>query len=145
MGIAGHIVTSAAVFGTTLALTGSFGFAIGASLGSLLWDIDHLLDYWILDHQHNLNPLLFIRHFTETDRFPARRLLLLHSHEVILALIVLASVSRRQLPLALAIGGFIHIVSDIAPDGFSHVGNSVKRYALLYRLRCSFRSDRIYR
>jgi len=143
MGIAGHVATSAAVLGVVFAVTNSMGFALGAAGGSLLLDIDHVLDYWLIDHQHSLNPVRFLNYYSRN--LPLRRLLLLHSYEVLTVLAIFAWLTGTKAVGGFVAGAFIHLGTDILPRSEFGLWQRVKLYSLAYRWHQGFDSNRLYR
>src|SRR5256885_15283898 len=84
----GHLVTTAVAAGVGLAAPGSVPFAAGIVVGGFLIDVDHAVDYLIVERQRELTPAAFLRYYTEGRA--RRAVLALHSYELFLALAVLA-------------------------------------------------------
>src|SRR2546430_743938 len=61
----GHLVTTAVAAGVGLAATGSVPFAAGIVVGGFLIDVDHAMDYLIVERQRELTPAAFLRYYTE--------------------------------------------------------------------------------
>src|SRR5947208_4317166 len=78
----GHLVTTAVAAGVGLAATGSVPFAAGIVVGGFLIDVDHAVDYLIVERQRELTPAAFLRYYTEgrADRKSTR---LNSSHQII--------------------------------------------------------------
>ena len=142
MGIPGHVVTSAAAFAATFAVTSSISFALGTAGASLLLDVDHLWDYWFIDRQYNLNPSRFFKYYRR--RLPPRRILLLHSYELLALLLVFALLTGANAVGGFVLGALIHLGADILPRKSSGVWQVTKRYSLIYRWRRGFDSKRLY-
>jgi hypothetical protein len=143
VGITGHIITSAAVVGIALAATGSVTFACAAGGSSLLLDLDHLIDYWLIDEQYSLNILKFLQYYHRN--FPLKRLLLFHSYEILAILAVVAWVLRSNSLGGVVVGAFIHLGTDIIPRSNSGLWLIIKRYSLGYRWHHGFKSSHLYR
>ena len=143
MGIAGHVATSAVVLGVVFAVTNSLAFALSAAGGSLLLDIDHLFDYWLIDHQHSLNPVRFLKYYSRS--LPRRRLLLLHSYEVLAVLVAFALLTAEKAVGGFVAGAFIHLGADVLPRSNYRLWQRVKLYSLAYRWHHGFNSNRLYR
>src|SRR2546430_15461845 len=79
----GHLVTTAVAAGVGLAATGSVPFAAGIVVGGFLIDVDHAVDYLIVERQRELTPAAFLRYYTEGRA--RRAVLALHSYELFLA------------------------------------------------------------
>ncbi len=84
----GHLVTTAVAAGVGLAATGSVPFAAGIVVGGFFIDVDHAVDYVIVERRRELTPAAFLRYYTEGRA--RRAVLALHSYELFLALAVLA-------------------------------------------------------
>src|SRR5439155_23708355 len=84
----GHLVTTAIAGGAVLASTGSIPLTAGFVVGGFLIDVDHVVDYLLVERRREFTPAAFLRYYTEGH---ARRMVLaLHSYEVFLALAALA-------------------------------------------------------
>jgi hypothetical protein len=143
VGVAGHVIISAAVLGAAYAVTRSTAFALAVAGGSLLLDIDHLFDYWLIDRQYSLNPVRFFRYYG--DSFPLKRLLFFHSYEVLALLAILAWLTDSPIMGGCTAGALIHLGADILPRSNSGLWQRIKRYSLLYRWHHGFDSSRLYR
>ncbi len=143
MGIPGHVLTSATAIGIAFGVTRSISLSIGVAIGSLLLDADHFLDYLFIDDQRSLNPMRFLRYYS--NYFPPRRVLLLHSYELLIALLGLAFLTSSKALGGFAAGAFIHLFADILPRSNRSIGSRIKLYSFIYRWHHGFNSSRLYR
>ena len=142
MGIPGHVLTSATAIGIAFAVTHSISLSLGVAVGSLLLDADHFLDYLFIDDQRSLNPMRFLRYYS--NYFPPRRVLLLHSYELLIALLGLAFLTSGKALGGFAAGAFVHLVADIVPRSNRSIWSRIKLYSFFYRWHYGFRSSRLY-
>jgi hypothetical protein len=143
MGIPGHILTSATAIGIAFGVTRSISLSLGVAIGSLLLDADHFLDYLFIDDQRSLNPIRFLKYYSK--RFPPRRVLLLHSYELLIILLSFAFLTSSKALGGFATGAFIHLVADILPRSNRSIGSRIKLYSFIYRWHHGFNSSRLYR
>lgn len=143
MGIPGHVLTSATAIGIAFGVTRSISLSIGVAIGSLLLDADHFLDYLFIDDQRSLNPMRFLRYYS--NYFPPRRVLLLHSYELLIVLFGVAFLTSSKALGGFAAGAFIHLVADILPRSNRSIGSRIKLYSFIYRWHHGFNSSRLYR
>ena len=143
MGIPGHILTSGGAFVVAFAATNSILVGVCVAAGSLLLDLDHLFDYFVVDQQRSLNPFRFFRYYSKLTSL--RRLLLLHSYELLALVLACGVIAWSRVLVALVTGGFIHLGADILPRGGAHRWRAMKQYSFGYRWYCGFQSSRIYR
>jgi len=107
----GHLVTTAIAGGAVLAGTGS----IPLTAGGFLIDVDHVVDYLLVERRRELTPAAFLRYYTEGH---ARRMVLaLHSYEVFLALAALAWWLGSVWVAGYLVGGAMHLALDIGFNG----------------------------
>lgn len=142
MGISGHILTSAAAFGATLVVTRSLSLSLGVITGSLLLDADHIVDYLLIDKQRSLNPVRFLTFYAKC--FPLRRLILLHSYELLAVLLGLAFMTGSKALAGFVAGSLIHLGTDILPRGSLPPWPRIKLYSFIYRWHHGFNSSRLY-
>ena len=142
MGIPGHILTSAAAVSVAFVMTRSVSLGLGVAAGSLLLDADHLLDYVLIDKQRSLNPLRVLTYYRKY--FPLRRLLLLHSYELLALLLGLAFVSGSKALGGFALGSLVHLGTDILPRSDLTLWSRIRLYSLAYRWHHGFSSSRLY-
>jgi len=135
----GHLVTTGLLCGAVHALTGSAALTAGAALGGFLIDVDHAIDYVVLESRRDLRPGAFLRHFTEQRH--TRVLLALHSYELLALLALLAWLSNSVWVLGYVLGMSLHLPLDVLFNS-QRVGlNLAPFYSFGYRARRGFRSD----
>ena len=111
----GHLVTTAIAGGAVLASTGSIPLTAGLVVGGFLIDVDHVVDYLLVERRRELTPDAFLRYYTEGH---ARRMVLaLHSYEVFLALAALAWWLGSVWVAGYLAGGAMHLALDIGFNG----------------------------
>ncbi len=138
--------------------TGSATALVGAIIGGVLIDADHILDQlWSIRHgapytkaaqvppSDTATGLPSKAGRTPTDWFRRRKLirlpLIFHSYELLAAAVFLAATIRTPLLLGLVTGYVLHITLDLIRH--HHEFRSPFFYLLLYRLRVGFRRDRL--
>jgi len=135
----GHLVTTGLLCGAVHALTGSAALTAGAALGGFLIDVDHAIDYAVLESQRDLRPGRFLRHFTEQRH--RRVLLALHSYELLALLALLAWLTNSVWVWGYVLGMSLHLPLDVLFNS-QRVGIDLTRfYSFAYRARGGFRSD----
>ena len=111
----GHLVTTAIAGGAVLAATGSVQLTMGLVLGGFLIDVDHMVDYLLVERRSELTPAAFLRYYTEGRM---RRLVLaLHSYEALLAVAALAWWLDSLWLAGYLAGGAMHLALDIGFNG----------------------------
>jgi hypothetical protein len=132
----GHLLTTAAACATSAALTGSLPLTAGIALGGFLIDVDHALDYVLVERQRNLRPAAFLRYYMEHR---ARRVVLfLHSYELFALLVALAWWLEAPLLWGYLLGGFLHLGLDLRFNGESTPRSIGAFYSFAYRLAHRF-------
>jgi hypothetical protein len=112
----GHLATALALAGTTYAATGSVEAAAGCFAGGFLIDVDHYLDYVVVEKQwQHANPLSFLRYYFSYS--PKRLVLPLHSME--LMTLLFAVIVARPIPLLVGywFGAAMHLTFDMLVNG----------------------------
>ncbi len=128
----GHLLSTAAACATSAALTGSLPLTAGIAVGGFLIDVDHALDYVLVERQRDLRPAAFLRYYME--RRPRRAVLVLHSYELFAVLTALAW-WLQALPLwGYLLGGFMHLGLDIIFNGESVPRSIGAFYSFTFRL-----------
>ena len=143
MGIPGHVLTSVTAIGIAFGVTRSVSLSLGVAIGSLLLDSDHFLDYVFIDGQWSLNPIRFLQYYS--NYFPPRRVLLLHSYELLVVLLAFAFLTSGKALGGFAVGAFVHLVADILPRSNRSIWARIKLYSFIYRWHHGFNSSRLYR
>ena len=143
MGVTGHVLSGTAASVIAYGLTGSISFALGVAVGSLLLDADHIFDYWLIDGQRSLNPRQLVLYYARC--FPLRRVLLLHSYELLFILSGLALLVKSKALGGFVAGAFVHLAADFLPQSDLSLRSRIRLYSILYRWHNGFNSRRLYR
>lgn len=132
----GHLVTSAVAAGAALAATGSLPLTVGVAVGGFLIDVDHAVDYVLVERRRELTPGAFLRYYTEGR---ARRVVLaLHSYELFLALGALAWWLDSAWLTGYLAGGLMHLALDVHFNGRLTPKNIFAFYSFGFRLARRF-------
>lgn len=135
----GHLATTIAAAVGVAAVTGSVSLAAGVAVGGFLIDLDHLVDYVLVERQRDLRPGAFLRFYVEGR---ARRLvLLLHSYELFALLGLLAWWHASLALSGYLIGALMHLALDIAFNGKLTPRSISAFYSFGYRLAHRFDAD----
>lgn len=137
----GHLITSVAACTAAVALHSPWALTAGLALGGFLIDVDHAVDYVLVDGQRDLRPGVFLRYYLEGR--PRRTVLVLHSYELFALLGLLAW--RVELPTRLGdllvgylMGGLVHLVLDLLFNGELTPRSIGAFYSFGYRLAHRF-------
>jgi hypothetical protein len=139
-----HLWTSVAAGGGLWWATGSNTALIGAIIGGVLIDADHVVDQlWSIRHgapyAAQTRPPGAIRRFRR--RKLIRLPLIFHSYELLAAAIVVAALVRTPLIVGVVAGYALHLTLDLIRH--HHEFRSQLFYLLSYRLSLGFRRDRL--
>ncbi len=134
----GHLVTTALACGGVYALTGSVALIAGLAAGGFFIDLDHVLDYVMVEGQRDLRPAAFLRYYSEQRM--RRVALLLHSYELLAVLMAVAWLVNSVPLWGYVLGMLLHLPLDIVFNGRLVSRNLVPFYSLLYRARFGFRA-----
>lgn len=113
---------------------------LGAVVGGFFIDLDHVLDYFFA-FGLNLNLVQFFSgmQFLKSDKM----YLLFHGWEYVLILLIatffVKSEAVKTILLAIALGFFVHLCTDIVINE----GMSVKGYSVVYRFKNNFEIEHI--
>lgn len=135
----GHLVTTGLLCGAVHAVTGSGALTAGVALGGFLIDVDHAVDYVLLESRRDLRPAAFLRHYIEQRH--RRALLALHSYELLLALVALAWLANSEPLWGYVLGMSLHLPLDILFNGQRLSRNLVPFYSFVHRWRAGFASE----
>jgi hypothetical protein len=126
----GHLVTTVAV---CAAAAGHHQWALMAGLaaGGFLIDIDHAVDYVLVEGGRDLRPGTFLRHYTEGR--VRRTVLALHSWELFAVLVALAWTSGEPWLVGYVAGGLMHLALDLVYNGRYTPHSIVLFYSFTYR------------
>jgi len=138
----GHLVTTAVACAAVQGSTGSVALTAGVAAGGFLIDLDHVLDYVFFERQRDLRPAAFLRHYLAGNTRLV--VLLLHSYEVVAALVLAAWWTNLEALWGYALGAAaLHLPLDIVFNGKVAGRNMVPFYSLVYRARAGFRTSRL--
>jgi len=85
--------------------------ASGIAVGGFLIDVDHAIDYVLVERQRNLRPSVFLNYYVEGRM--RRTVLVLHSYELF-AVLVAAMLWLNWLPLTgYVLGALMHLTLDL--------------------------------
>jgi hypothetical protein len=153
-----HLWTSVAAGGGLWFATGSSSALLGAVIGGVLIDADHVIDQlWsirygapYLEARRKLTgvetagpsgSVQRLRSYWFRRRKLIRLPLVFHSYELLAGAIVVAALVRTPMLLGLVIGYALHVTLDLIRH--HHEFRSRLFYLLLYRLSVGFRRDRL--
>lgn len=132
----GHLLTTLAACAASAALGGPLPLTAGIAAGGFLIDLDHALDYVVVERQRDLRPGAFLRYYMEGR--PRRSVLILHSYEAFTLLGLLAW-WLDLLPLwGYLVGGLMHLALDITFNGEQTPRSISAFYSFGYRLAHRF-------
>lgn len=135
----GHLVTTALACAGVYIATGSAALTAGVAAGGFFIDVDHALDYVLVERQRDLRPAAFLRYYAEQRM--RRVALLLHSYELVALLALLAWVTGSVPVWGYVLGVGLHLPLDIVFNGRLLSRNLVPFYSLVYRARLGFRAE----
>lgn len=138
----GHLVTAVLAAGGAAALTGSLPLAAGVGVGGFLIDVDHFVDYVVVERQRDLRPGAFLRYYIEGR--VRRMVLVLHSYEL---LALLGAIAWWQQSPALGgwlLGALMHLALDIVFNGRLTPRSIWGFYSFGYRLAHHFDAQALF-
>jgi hypothetical protein len=138
----GHLVTAAIAAGVGLTATGSVPLAAGIVAGGFFIDVDHAVDYLIVERRRELTPAAFLRYYTEGRARHA--VLVLHSYELFLALAALAWWLDSAWLAGYLAGGAMHMALDIVVNGRLTPKNIFAFYSFGFRLAHGFATETLF-
>ena len=137
----GHLVTTALACGAVHALTGSPALTAGLAAGGFLIDVDHVVDYVLVERCRDLRPSAFLRYYLGGQ---AKRIVLaLHSYELLALLALLAWVTNSEVGWGYVLGMLLHLPLDIVFNGKLVSRSLVPFYSVIYRWRVGFLAARL--
>src|SRR3989441_8816385 len=138
----GHLVTTVAACTASVLLTrdlplaSTIALAGGIAVGGFLIDVDHALDYVLVERQRDLRPGAFLRYYLEGRM--RRTVLVLHSYELFVLLGLLAW-RLDLLPLTgYLMGALMHLALDLVFNGEVTPRSIGAFYSFGYRLAHRF-------
>ena len=137
----GHLVTTALACGAVHALTGSAALTAGLAAGGFLIDVDHVVDYVLVERCRDLRPSAFLRYYLGGQ---AKRIVLaLHSYELLALLALLAWVTNSEVGWGYVLGMLLPLPLDIVFNGKLVSRSLVPFYSFGYRWRVGFLAARL--
>ena len=127
----GHFVTTLAVCSAAAIGTESWPLVAGLAAGGFWIDIDHAIDYVVVERQRDLRPGAFLRYYLEGH--VRRTVVALHSYELFAVLIALAWTTGNPWLLGYVGGALMHLALDIAFNGEFTPRSIVAFYCFTYR------------
>jgi len=132
----GHLVTTAVACAASAALTGSPPLTAGIALGGFLIDVDHAIDYVLVERQRDLRPAAFLRYYLGGR--VQRAVLVLHSYELFALLIAVAWWTDALALWGYLLGGLMHLALDLIFNGELTPRSISAFYSFTYRLAHRF-------
>ena len=133
----GHLLTTVAACAASVTLSrdlplgDTVGLVGGLVAGGFLIDVDHAVDYVLVERQTDLTPGAFLRYYTEGRM--QRVVLALHSYELF-ALLIAAALWLGWLPLTgYVVGALIHLALDLMFNGEQTPYSIAAFYSFTYR------------
>jgi hypothetical protein len=133
----GHLATTIAACAATTVLTHplplaeSLALTGGIAAGGFLIDVDHAIDYVVVERQRDLRPGVFLRYYL--DGRMRRTVLVLHSYELFAALALIVW-WLNPLPLTgYLLGALMHLALDIIFNGEQTPRSIAAFYSFTYR------------
>jgi len=136
----GHLVTTAAVCAVA-AVHQQWALMAGLAAGGFLIDVDHAVDYVVVERQRDLRPGTFLRHYTEGR--VDRTVLALHSWELFALLVALAWHTGAPWLIGYVGGGLMHLALDLVFNGRYTPNSIVLFYSFTYRALRGFDAARL--
>jgi hypothetical protein len=140
----GHLLTTTAAAGAVALSTGApasetLALAAGIVTGGFLIDVDHALDYVVVERQRDLRPRAFLRYYLGGRA--RRTVLVLHSYEVFALLGALAWWLDSPALWGYLAGALMHLALDIVFNGEQTPRSIAAFYSFGYRLAHRFDSQ----
>jgi hypothetical protein len=132
----GHLLTTAAACAIAGYATGSAPITTAVAAGGFLIDVDHAVDYVLVERQRDLRVGVFLDYYT-TGRV-RYAVLVLHSYELFALLSVIAWWRDAPLLSGYLIGGLMHLMLDILFNGRVTPYSIAAFYSFAYRLAHRF-------
>jgi hypothetical protein len=134
------LVTTAAACAVA-AVYQQWGLMAGLAAGGFLIDVDHAVDYVLIERERDLRPGTFLRHYTEGQ--VRRAVLVLHSWELFALLVALAWSSGAPWLVGYVAGGLMHLTLDLIYNGRYTPHSIVLFYSFTYRAVHRFDAARL--
>lgn len=127
----GHLVTTLAVCTAGAVATESWPLVLGLAAGGFWIDVDHAVDYVVVEGQRDLRPSAFLRYYLSGR--VRRTVLVLHSWELFAALVALAWLTGAPWLLGYVGGAMMHLALDLAFNGEYTPNSLLLFYSFAYR------------
>jgi hypothetical protein len=137
----GHLVTTLTTCAAAAVATDSWPLVAGLAAGGFLIDVDHAIDYVLVERQRDLRPGAFLRYYMEGRT--RRTVLALHSYELFAVLIALAWTTGNPWLLGYVGGAMMHLALDLAFNGEFTPHSIVLFYSFVYRAAHRFDAARL--
>ena len=137
----GHLVTTLAVCATAAATTQSWPLVAGLAAGGFWIDVDHAIDYVVVERQRDLRPGAFLRYYLGGR--VRRTVLALHSYELLAVLVALGWTTGNPWLLGYLGGALMHLALDITFNGEFTPRSIVAFYCFTYRAFHRFDAARL--
>ena len=134
-------MTTVAVCAASAAATHSWPLVLGLAAGGFWIDVDHAIDYVVVERQRDLRPGAFLRYYLEGR--VRRTVLVLHSWELLAALVVLAWTTASPWLLGYVGGALMHLALDLAFNGEFTPRSILAFYSFTYRAAHRFDAQRL--
>jgi hypothetical protein len=138
----GHLLTTLGACAASAALGGPLALTAGIAVGGFLIDVDHALDYVLVEGQRDLRPGAFLRYYLEGRM--RRAVLVLHGYETFALLGALAWALQATALWGYLLGGLMHLGLDLAFNGAHTPRSIVAFYSFSYRLAHRFDAARLF-
>lgn len=132
----GHLVTTAVACAASAVLTESLPLTAGIALGGFLIDVDHAVDYVLVERQRDLRPSAFLRYYLGGR--VRRAVLVLHSYELFALLLAAAWWTEALTLWGYLLGGLMHLALDLVFNGELTPRSIGAFYSFAYRLAHRF-------
>lgn len=124
-------MTTLAACTAAAATTESWPLVAGLAAGGFWIDVDHAIDYVVVERQRDLRPGAFLRYYLEGR--VRRTVLALHSYELFAVLIALAWATGNPWLCGYVCGALMHLALDVAFNGEFTPRSIVAFYSFTYR------------
>lgn len=137
----GHLLTSLGAGAVAAALGAPLALTAGIVVGGFLIDVDHALDYVLVERQRDFRPHAFLRYYMGGQ--VRRVVLVLHAYETFVLVAALAWWLQATALWGYLLGGLMHLGLDLRFNGAQTPRSIVAFYAFSYRLAHHFDTARL--
>jgi len=114
---------------------------LGIALGGFLIDVDHAVDYVLVERQRDLRPAAFLRYYVEGR--VRRTVLVLHAWELLALLAVVAGWTGSAALTGYLLGAGMHLLLDVLFNGELTPRSILAFYSVAYRATHGFDTERL--